>query len=410
MKRANAIGVALTALLLAGCQGDPGTGSTERPDGIRSTTSSTTPSSASTTTGVPRELSVDTARALRAADETDVQTIVGASTSTADTRFVLAISSTGQALVSVNPPPTGGALIGQARLELVTNGKARRLPTTARGDRPRQAFEGAVPAASSAVWTETRSTDLFDVDWSVFGWSNGTVRTLATSDAFVKGHPLPPAAGGEHLLAATDTEVWWAYTTPGTNRRRTDIATVDTAGKQPPRTVVRGGELPTAHAQLGLVYVRDPQSTLDGSSYEIHALKDGRDRTLGEGKLSQGEFVSAMCAGAEVLAWAVAAEQDDLGGKLVVMDWRNATTRTVQLHDSARSTSLGCGDDFVAWGNGSGGGDPSQYLLAAGADSLVKLGESPGVSIVRAAGRYVAWTLPPKSARESAPTRVVRWN
>ena len=42
-------------------------------------------------------------------------------------------------------------------------------------------------------------------------------------------------------------------------------------------------------------------------------------------------------------------------------------------------------------------------------DKLWKLGESPGISAVRAAGTMLAWTLPPK-AQEAAPWRVTKWH
>ena len=68
-----------------------------------------------------------------------------------------------------------------------------------------------------------------------------------------------------------------------------------------------------------------------------------------------------------------------------------------------------CADAFVAWGNGSGNGDPGQYVVDVPSGKLWKLGASPGISAVRAAGTMLAWTLPPK-AQEAAPIRVTKWH
>jgi len=83
---------------------------------------------------------------------------------------------------------------------------------------------------------------------------------------------------------------------------------------------------------------------------------------------------------------------------------------TIELDDDAWSLDLSCGDTFVAWGNGSGNGDPGQYVVDAPSGKLWKLGESPGISAVRAAGTMLGWTLPPKSAQEAAPWRVTKWH
>ncbi len=275
---------------------------------------------------------------------------------------------------------------------------------------PRQAFDGAMPNDATAAWLETRSTDLFDVDWKVFGWSHGKVRLLADSDTFAKGHPLAPAAGGDHLIASDGKSVWWSFRKAGSELPiATNIATADLAGTSAPRVVVKGADLPTVDPRGGLVYVRDPYTAPHSVGYDIHLLRGTRDEIVYHGPLGDVGFISELCVGPDVVAWAVPVESDD-GGTIMVLDRTTHHVKVIRRRDSSRGAELACGDDFVAWGNGSGNGDAGQYLYSPKTGALVRLGESFGISGVIAAGRYVAWTLPPASPQASADTRLARWD
>jgi hypothetical protein len=401
MRRSPAAALALASLLLAGCHGKP----------APSAALGSTAPRPSTTTGSPAraaELSTDVARKPRADELKVLTTIPGMSGRTR--QGVLALSPLGQALVGVQPKPATGDLIAQSRLAVIGGGKRSWLPATIKEARPRQTFDGTMPDGSTAAWMETRSTDLFDIDWKVFGWSHGGVRLLADSDTFARGHPLPPAAGGDHLMTSDGKNVWWSFRKAGTDLPiATNIATVELAGG-PPRVVVKGGDLPTVDPRGGLVYVRDPYTAPHSVGYELHLLRGTRDEVLHRGTTGSVGFISALCVGRDVVAWAVPAETDDPGGQIEALNRATGDVQTIRLKDSARGPDLVCGDGFVAWGNGSGNGDAGQYLWSLKTGSLVKLGESFGISGVMAAGPYVAWTLPPASPQAPANTRLARWD
>lgn len=390
----------LAGLLVAGCQGE-----SAQPAPLSTSRGPSTPTGS---LAGAAELSTDLARKPRAGELTVLTTLRGMSGTTRN--GVLALSPDGHALVGVNPPPLQGGLIAQARMQVMSGGKRSWLPATPKEALPRQAFDGAMPNDATAAWLETRSTDLFDVDWKVFGWSHGQVRLLADSDTFAKGHPLPPAAGGDHLMASDGKSVWWSFRKAGSELPiATNIATADLAGTSAPRVVVKGADLPTVDPRGGLVYVRDPYTAPHSVGYDIHLLRGTRDEIVYHGPVGDVGFISELCVGPDVVAWAIPVESDD-GGTIKMLNRSTRDVQTIRLRDSARGTELVCGDDFVAWGNGSGNGDAGQYLWSLKSASPVKLGEAFGVSRVKAAGHYVAWTLPPTSPQASADTRLARWN
>jgi len=192
----------------------------------------------------------------------------------------------------------------------------------------------------------------------------------------------------------------------------------DIAGQGPLSVAVDKAKLPAATGG-GVAYVRtsdvDPAAPVN--RYDIRLRRAGADTLVTSGPLAKGEQVSTLCASDTLLAWAVrspetsAADPDAwASGHLHVMTLATNAQHTIELDDNAWSLDLSCGHTFVAWGNGSGNGDPGQYVVDVPSGKLWKLGESPGISAVRAAGTMLGWTLPPKSPQESAPWRVTKWH
>jgi hypothetical protein len=257
---------------------------------------------------------------------------------------------------------------------------------------------------------ETESTALETNDWVVFAHRHGHTVRLGSSAEFVPGGPPPPAAGFERLMATDGRTAWWAYTLQwkGIGPIVTNIAAAPVTGGRP-RMVVRRANFPVTD-RGGLLYVRDsvvlPQM---GDRFEIRFLgATGKDVLVRGGDVQHGEDITGLCASANVLAWAVFSPKDNPGARLYVQQRSTGRIRTIQLRDGGGSMDLGCGDDFVAWGNGSGSGDASQYVFQTNG-KLFRLGRSPGISGALVAGRYVAWTLPPTRSTEPAATRIVRW-
>jgi hypothetical protein len=317
-------------------------------------------------------------------------------------------------LIDNAPRPTGGRLIGQAFVTVMHHGRVTDLSRRYVSANPRQAVDGALDlTGGTAAWVETSSTDLGNQDWVVFANHHGKMARLGTSAAFLGPGlaSLPMPAGVEHSMATDGSQVWWSYTLPWKDPGPvvTNIAVAPADGATPPRRVVEHGKLPVADRGR-LLYVRDVtvEPRLEGH-FEIRSLDAaGKDTLVHRGDTGSGIEVADLCSGSGVLAWTIATRKDDPGGRLFVQDRKSGRIASIQLRDGGLSTSMGCGDDFVTWGNGSGSGDASQYLATTDG-RLFRLGSSPGISAVYAAGRYSAWTIPPTAPQEPASTRIVRW-
>jgi len=192
----------------------------------------------------------------------------------------------------------------------------------------------------------------------------------------------------------------------------------DIAGQELLTVAVDKAKLPAATGG-GVAYVRskDVDPAVPANRYDIRLRRPGADTLVTSGPLAKDEQVSTMCASDTLLAWAVRSPDTSspenpgawTSGHVHVMTLATKAQHTIELDDNAWSLDLSCGDNFVAWGNGSGNGDPGQYVVDVPSGKLWKLGESPGISAVRAAGTMLAWTLPPK-AQEAAPWQVTKWH
>lgn len=324
----------------------------------------------------------------------------------------------GSAVISYNPPGVHGDQPGQGQVG-IQNGKSRTWFPIQTGSKPRQIFE-AVAHGKSVVCGETESTTM-SLDWRLFSATTGqqVPKLLGNSFDLVKSSDvsLPP---GFRMLATDGANVWWVMANP-TSKSPTGggekIVVRDISARKPMKIAVDHGMLPVSISK-GLVYVRskDVDPSMTSSRYDIRLLKNGVDSLITSGLLTKGQHISSLCASDTLLAWgvgAVSTSSTDFSGKpyghLHLMTLATKVQRVVNLSNSAVGLSLGCGTNFVAWGNGSGSGDAGEYVLNVPSGKIWKLGSNPGVSEVLVAGNYLAWTLPIPSGG-TAPTRVVRWH
>ena len=414
--------VALAGLMLTGCQGNSDTPPT--PSGRTTTTSphptgssGTSPSaSVSATSGWPL-----TTRAARTAVEGRDYTIlytVDPHGSSGARVGALTIRDDGSAVIGSSPAPGPGEFLTQSQVGIQTGQSRTWLPPQT-GSEPRQAIVAAA-RGQSFVWLETKSTDLFYQDWKVYAARAGQRQPTLLGDSFdlAKTDEVPPPPGVKYLT--TDgVHAWWTMTYRTKTQRGwgARIMVRDLAGHEALSTSVDKAKLPTATGG-GIAYVRsnDVDPSVPANRYDIRLSQAGADTLVASGPLVKDEGVSTMCASDTLLAWAVRSPSAPAenpaawtGGRLHVMTLATRTQRFIELGDDAGGLDLSCGDTFVAWGNGSGNGDPGQYVVDVPSGKLWKLGESPGISIVHAAGTMLAWTLPPK-AQEAAPWRVTKWH
>jgi hypothetical protein len=411
------VAVALAGLTLTACQSNGGTPATP-------SAGATSTSSHPTASGVPTSSGPLTTRAAQSAvegrDYTTLYTVDPHGKSGARVG-VRAIRDDGSAVIVNDPPGASDDRIAQSQVGIQTLQSRTLLPPQT-GSQPRQAI-AADAQGQSFVWLETKSTDLFYLDWKVFAARVGQRQPTLLGDSFalVKTDEVPPPPGVE-VITTDGVHAWWTMTyrtgkkDPAWGAR---IMVRDIAGHEPLTTAVDQAKLPVATAG-GIAYVRskDVDPGVPANRYDIRLRAAGADTLVTSGALVKDEQVSTMCASDRLLAWAVrspevppeAPPSDAPLGRLHVLNLATKSQQTIQLDDDAWSLDLSCGDTFVAWGNGSGSGDPGQYVVDVPSGKLWKLGESPGISAVRAAGPMLGWTLPPKSAREAAPWRVTKWH
>jgi len=411
---------ALAGLMLTACQGNSGTPATGSSG--RVTSSRTGSGNASGKGSQASSWPLTTRAAQKAIEGRDYTTLY-----TVDPRGpsgarvgVYAIRADGRSVIVNSPPGESGALIAQAQVGIQT-GRSRVWFPPQTGPEPRQAISAAA-RDQSLVWLETKSTDLFYQDWKVYAARDGQPQPTLLGDSFdlTSTDKVPPAPGVT-IITTDGVHAWWTMTYTTKSQPRgwgARIMVRDIAGHQPLTTAVDRAKLPAATA-TGIAYVRTKEvdPTMAANRYDLRLHKTATDTLLTSGPLAKDEQVPAMCASDTLLAWPVRARDSPPGasptdalGHLHVMTLATKAQHTIQLDDSAWSLDLSCGDTFVAWGNGSGNGDPGQYVVDVPGGQLWKLGESPGISAVRAAGTMLGWTLPPKKMQESAPWRVTKWH
>jgi len=334
---------------------------------------------------------------------------------------VRAIREDGSAVIFNSPPPASGELIAQSQAGIQTV-KSRTWLAPQTGAQPRQDAYAAADG-QSFVWLETKSTDLFYLDWKVFAARPGQAKPTLLGDSFdlTKTDKIPPPPGVK-VITTDGVHAWWTMTHQTGQK---DVAwgvrimVRDIAGREPLTTAVEKAKLPAATGG-GIAYVRsrDVDPGAPANRYDIRLRQAGADTLVTSGQLVKDEQVSTMCASDSLLAWAVRSAEAPAEapasasplGRLHVIDLATKAKWTIALDDSAGSLDLSCGDTFVAWGNGSGNGDPAQYAFDVPSGKLWKLGESPGISVVHAAGAMLGWTLPPVSAQDPAPIRITKWH
>lgn len=407
--------VVLVGLTLTACQGGSGT-----PSSISGSTTTNSPHS--TGNASPKTSALLTTRAAQTAlegrDYTTLYTTNPHGESGARVG-VLTIRDDGSAVIDNSPLAGPGEFLTQSQVG-IQRGQSRTWFAPQTGSQPRQAYEAAAHG-KSIVWLETKSTDLFYLDWKMYAARVGQRQPTLLGDSFdlLKSDEIPPPPGVK-TLTADGVHAWWTMVYRVKSQRGWDarIMVRDLAGREPLTVAVDKAKLPQATAG-GVAYVRskDVDSSMPANRYEIWLRRAGTDTLITSGPLAKEEQVSTICASGALLAWAVRSpspprENPDAwtGGRLHVMTLATKAQRTIKLDDPAWGLSLGCGETFIAWGNGSGNGDPGQYVLNVPSGKIWKLGELRGISAVLVSGTMLAWALPPKSAQEAAPWRVTKWH
>ncbi|MBW3086910.1 hypothetical protein KEM60_03139 [Austwickia sp. TVS 96-490-7B] len=318
---------------------------------------------------------------------------------------VLALASTGRVL-AFHATRSEGQRLGRGHAVLIDKSGHRDLPEDLAGP-PRQAVS-ATSAGGRFVWRETSSTRMDDEDWRIMA-SDDNVSPLMIGDSqsSAKAGLLSPVLPDSDASLATDgTSAYWTAGTPaapGTRPGPSRLFAAPVDGNTAPRVLARSVFSPVWDGSRLLAVDADP--ALD--RHEVHLTSidraTGARHPIPGPRLRDRESLSSFCAGPEMVAFGLAGP-DPGRGRLIVR--RNGQDLDVPL--AGGNAHVVCGTGFVAWGNGSGQGDPGQYLLDLRRKPMVyRLGEVPGLSVVRAAGSFLAWTLPAPRGTVN-PSRIAR--
>jgi hypothetical protein len=287
---------------------------------------------------------------------------------------------------------------------------SRFVPVATSGRESRGPLQGrlrqvgqVVQAGHRLLWTESPSTDLAFNEWSLrsVDTTTGKIHEIAHSAYLKPGGRIPDVVGGTYPVVIGDW-VYWATAVPRSADAQPDkrgdwsfdIQRTRLDGRAPVETVARNAVMPAA-LDGALVYASYRLSA--PNVYEIHrqdVVDTAQDRVLVKGYRSGTSWLSNLAASGSLVVWtaqstSLGAKEDDKGangptpGELFVLDTSSGqVTRVITQDSAAINGSISFTRRGVVWGNGSGSGDPGEYVLDLVAGRIQKLGECEGLSRV----------------------------
>ena len=317
-----------------------------------------------------------------------------------------------RAVIARQPQPKGEILVGQPSLGLWSTQGVTLYPN--RPSKIPQQVVGAAYANGVIVWTETPSTSLADQPWRAFAvnTSGGPAHLLGDSES-VTGADDVPYAPDVQSIATDGRQAWW--TAPYVDKTRDNgfglrvVGSPVTADRREPSVIADHAHLPLLVGGR-LVVLRSPMSDPTGSQgrFAFVVPNPKGEEVVAAGPLGKTENIFSACGSPHTLAYAVASSNSERG-VLHIRDLTSGSETLIQLDDAAVALDLGCSDEIVAWGNGSGNGDPGQYVYDRRRSVLLRLGEVKGRSMVSVAGRTVIWATPPAQPKDPTVFAVATW-
>ncbi|MEV7616583.1 hypothetical protein [Streptomyces sp. NPDC089799] len=314
---------------------------------------------------------------------------------------VLDLTATGSTVTSVSAKAT--VTDGEIRLAEeqvgITDAQASFTPLpeasgTKCGRSPRQTA-AATERDGTVVWSETASTNLYNLDWCVFAYNPASKSTVLLGDSATVSNRIPPPAGG-YAVTAGNKRAYWETAYPLTDAETTPISakimTNSLDGRAGLTTAVDNAKLPRVQGD-DLYYVRsgDVDASFAQDRFEIRKRDAaGRDSQVVSGPLAKDQILSTLSVSAGHISWVISGP--DHSSLLHILDVKASTAVTVKLgHVGPPTMHLYSTDTLIAWGNGSASGDPGEYVYDLVTGKLWKLGSQGGYSKIIAKGKYIAW-------------------
>jgi hypothetical protein len=436
--------VVVAAMLMGGCTDTP---SAERPT---ASASGTVPEADASTTSPASDVSVPITRNLSTADAADVKTSdlkrnPVLNTRSRDGSYLTPdiLRDDGTVIAEKTPKYAGSTtdwdvVISRETLGFLASG--RFTPFASSQEETLGALRGKMRQITSVeaderyvVWAETPSTELNYCEWvlRVYDSKSKKVRTIARSQ-LLKGKYRLICTYGDTRPLILDKYAYWSTAValvgqPNPKQKSHwsfDIQRARLDGSGEVETVVQNGVLPAVDGNA-LYYVTNSVSeSLKPVAYDIHRRTQGEassDEVIVSGVTKGDSRVTNMSAEDGNLVWTISSERigkegwdPDVSapGHLYVLNEKQRTTVKVTLRDPASiNYSIAMGAGRVMWGNGSGNGNPGQYLLDLQSFKLWRLGENQGASLVLTAPAtgHVMWAVECPSSPQFVCWRSGEW-
>jgi hypothetical protein len=185
-------------------------------------------------------------------------------------------------------------------------------------------------------------------------------------------------------------------------------------GRGTTQTIATNAAL-AATAGDDLFYATGSTGPAGKTHYVIHRRHGGTgpDQQIVHGWGTGTARISNLTAGDGRVVWTVNAPDaakgwfkgENLPGHIYVLDLTSSqVTQIVTKDEAGENYSFAFGPRQLLWGNGSGNGDPSEYLLELDTGKLYRLGAMFGLSSVLASpnGSLISWRKPCPTKRVPA--------
>lgn len=240
------------------------------------------------------------------------------------------------------------------------------------------------------VWLETSSMNLDWTDWSIRRTTaQSDIESLGDSQDYFDTDTPPPIVGGYSQISVGTSSVTWNTADPATR----EPVLLSSSGDGI-REIARGVWL---HASSGeAIYYVDPMSETRATVVEV--LPSGTSTTRLSLKIPPGRRITSLAVDGEKLAFVLSASiRDNVSARdaqVYVVDMKTMEATVIVTEGQlAGGRNLDVSGDTVAFGEGSGMGDPGEFLFFAGEGALYRMASAPGLGGVSVEGQVAAWNV-----------------
>lgn len=345
--------------------------------------------------------------------------LYGGPTKGGGTAAITGVSSSTQLVTRAEPKPgaTGPLLTGTTKVGWLVDD--RPIPIAAPAPPGPSQLVAADVHDDTVVWRDTRSTNLEAEDWRILAQSpdgGPDARVIASYDDYYEPDDVPMLNPDRHPLALVGDRAYWSIADwptedPHAPRRRPGlypdrpthrILSTSIDGSEPIQQVAHGAYGP-ARAGDRLLYIADDRLETGRSSGTVTITEVDGARSRAVHRLDASDETTSItmtCGTDTYVSWAATVRGRD---EINVLVDGEARPHRIPLRSTGSVTEISCGDRFVAWGRGSGRGDPGLYLYDVPTKHKANLGTTQAYGRVYAQGDTLAYP------EKTIGTRPGRW-